>query len=140
MGHPADLTGMQFRRLTVLGPAGVHITPKGKRLFLWRVRCSCSTELVVLGIALTQGGKASCACLRADRLARRAEQLDDLPSRTQRRSHHCQTTRHDRITSEGVARSNAPSCSTRRAYSYPTDRDCRFYRAFGRFGTGLKFM
>ncbi len=81
---PTDLTGMQFRRLTVLGPAGVHITPKGKRLFLWRVRCSCSTEQVVTGMALKQGGKVSCGCLRADRLVRRAEQLDDLPSRTQR--------------------------------------------------------
>jgi hypothetical protein len=85
MGRPADLTGKQFRRLTVIGPAGVHITPSGREHFLWRVRCSCSTELVVLGIALTQRGKASCGCLRAERLARRAERWDDLPSMTKRR-------------------------------------------------------
>ena len=118
----SDLTGMQFRRLTVLGPAGVHITARGRERLLWRVRCSCNNELVVMDIALQEGRKLSCGCLRAERLARRAEQLDDLPSRTKPESHHCQTTRHDRITSEGVARSSAPSCSTRRVYSYPTNR------------------
>jgi hypothetical protein len=87
MGRRRDLTGMQFRRLTVLGPAGVHITPKGKRLLLWRVRCSCAdhTEQVVLGMALKQGAKVSCGCLRAERLALREEQWDDVPSRTQRK-------------------------------------------------------
>jgi hypothetical protein len=83
----SDLTGKQFRRLTVLGPAGVHITASGNERRLWRVRCSCKdhTELVVLDIALQEGRKLSCGCLRAERLARRAEHLDDLPSRTKRR-------------------------------------------------------
>jgi hypothetical protein len=83
----SDLTGRQFRRLTVLGPAGVHITASGNERRLWRVRCSCKdhTELVILDIALQGGRKVSCGCLRAERLALRAEQLDDLPSRTQRR-------------------------------------------------------
>jgi hypothetical protein len=85
MGRPADLTGMQFRRLTVLGPAGVHITPRGKRLSLWRVRCSCNTELVAMGMTLKQGTKVSCGCLRAERLALRAERWDDVPSRTHRK-------------------------------------------------------
>ena len=87
-GRPtSDLTGMQFRRLTVLGPAGVHITPRGKRLFLWRVRCSCKdhTEQVAMGMTLKQGRKVSCGCLPAERLARRAEQWDDVSSRTTRR-------------------------------------------------------
>jgi len=85
MGRRRDLTGMQFRRLTVLGLAGVHITPSGKQRPLWRVRCSCTTEQVVQDTALKQGQKLSCGCLRAERLARRAEQLDDVPSRTQRK-------------------------------------------------------
>jgi len=80
-----DLTGMQFRRLTVLGPAGVHITARGRERLLWRVRCSCNNELVVMDIALQEGRKLSCGCLRAERLSRRAEQLDDLPSRTKPR-------------------------------------------------------
>ena len=81
----SDLTGMQFRRLTVLGPAGVHITARGRERLLWRVRCSCNNELVVMDIALQEGRKLSCGCFRAERLARRAEQLDDLPSRTKPR-------------------------------------------------------
>jgi len=38
-----------------------------------------------MGITLKQGRKVSCGCLPAERLARRAEQWDDVPSRTTRR-------------------------------------------------------
>lgn len=64
-----DLVGRAFGRLTVIARAGS--TDRAPRRPLWRCRCSCGQERVVLGASLLAGRTRSCGCLRAD-LARRS--------------------------------------------------------------------
>lgn len=64
-----DLTGRTFGRLTVLARAGS--TDRAPRRPLWRCRCRCGVELVVLAASLLAGRTRSCGCLRAE-MAREA--------------------------------------------------------------------
>lgn len=57
----SDLTGQRFGRLTVLGYEGSR---KGRTL--WRCRCDCGRETIVLRPNLISGATKSCGCLRAD--------------------------------------------------------------------------
>jgi hypothetical protein len=56
-----DLTGRRFGRTTVLGLAGSN----GRRL-VWRCRCDCGTETIVLGTSLRSGNTKSCGCLERE--------------------------------------------------------------------------
>lgn len=56
-----DLTGRRFGRLTVLGYEGSR---NGRTL--WRCRCDCGRETIVLRPNLISGATKSCGCLRAD--------------------------------------------------------------------------
>jgi hypothetical protein len=60
----ADLTGVQFGRWTVLGPA-----PKKIGQSHWYCRCSCGTEKSVSQTTLRQGTSRSCGCLKNERAA-----------------------------------------------------------------------
>jgi hypothetical protein len=60
----ADLVGRAFGRLTVIARAGS--TDRALRRPLWRCRCSCGQERVVLGASLLAGRTRSCGCLRVD--------------------------------------------------------------------------
>ncbi|WP_317854728.1 zinc-ribbon domain-containing protein [Chakrabartyella piscis] len=55
-----DLTGQVFGRLTVLSYAGVN------KETLWRCRCECGKEIVIVQNSLTSGKTRSCGCLRDD--------------------------------------------------------------------------
>lgn len=61
-----DLTGQTFDRLTVLKREGTT----AYRQPLWRVRCTCGQERVVLGSNLRSGNTRSCGCLRTEILRR----------------------------------------------------------------------
>ena len=53
-----DLTGMEFGRLSVVCFVGQDRNKKAR----WLCRCSCGSERVVVGNALTTGNTRSCGC------------------------------------------------------------------------------
>lgn len=61
-----DLTGRRFGRLVVIERDGTYYSPTFRAFPLWRCRCDCGTECIVLGNSLRQGTTKSCGCLRAD--------------------------------------------------------------------------
>jgi hypothetical protein len=68
MKPATNLAGRTFGRLNVIARAG---STEGKsRRPLWRCRCACGGECVVLGASLVVGRTRSCGCLRAE-VARR---------------------------------------------------------------------
>lgn len=65
-GHPIDLTGQCFGRLTVLGLA--NRTASGR---VWEVECRCGNRRYVCTNKLRSGEHVSCGCLRAERMRAR---------------------------------------------------------------------
>ena len=59
----ADITGMQFGRLAAVCYVGDKGYPCGKKLSMWKCRCSCGNETVVSLSALRTGNTKSCGCL-----------------------------------------------------------------------------
>lgn len=66
--HIIDLTGQEIGYWTVLEQAGT--TPSGQTL--WRCRCKCGTEKVVIGIVLRDKRSQSCGCLKREVTAERS--------------------------------------------------------------------
>lgn len=64
MRSAINLIGRTFGRLTVIAREGS--TAGTPRRPLWRCRCSCGGELVVLAASLLAGRTRSCGCLRAE--------------------------------------------------------------------------
>lgn len=62
MGKLNDLTGKKYARLTVIERAGS--TPHKKAL--WRCRCDCGNEVIVIGSHLLNGNTNSCGCYKID--------------------------------------------------------------------------
>jgi len=60
-----NLIGRVFGRLKVIARAGRTNSKPPRRL--WRCRCSCGRERIVLGAYLLAGRTRSCGCLRAER-------------------------------------------------------------------------
>lgn len=60
----SDLAGQVFGRLRVIERAGS--TERTPRRPLWRCRCACGAESVVLAASLRTGRTRSCGCLRAE--------------------------------------------------------------------------
>jgi len=69
MPPAANLRGLVYDRLTVIARAGSSAKPP--RRPLWRCRCACGGEIVVLAASLRDRRTRSCGCLRRE-LARRA--------------------------------------------------------------------
>lgn len=63
-----DLTGQTIGYWTVIEQAGVN----QRRSTLWRCRCKCGAEKVVVGIVLRDGRSQSCGCLKLERLVVRS--------------------------------------------------------------------
>lgn len=57
-----DLSGMKFGRLTVVEFSGLDRHGKA----LWKVKCDCGTEKIVLSRALTFGNSMSCGCMQRE--------------------------------------------------------------------------
>jgi hypothetical protein len=66
--HIIDLTGQKLGYWTVLEQAGVN----ERQSTLWRCRCKCGTEKVVVGIVLRDGRSLSCGCLKKEMLVERS--------------------------------------------------------------------
>lgn len=62
-GKRIDLSGQIFGRLTVISLHGIH--PKGQ--CLWKCKCICGNETVLLGTTLKRGVTKSCGCLLRSR-------------------------------------------------------------------------
>ena len=56
----AKFLGKKFGLLTVIEKVGTN----DNRATLWKCRCDCGNEAIVLGLTLTRGATASCGCLR----------------------------------------------------------------------------
>lgn len=74
--HIIDLTGQQLGHWTVIEQAGVN----QRHSTLWRCRCQCGTEKVVVGIVLRDGRSVSCGCLKLKRLVERSTRHGHAPS------------------------------------------------------------
>ena len=69
-----DLTGKTFGRLTVLKQAGRN---KGKQV-LWKCRCKCGKERIVVGVDLSRGKTKSCGCFRRNHALVKEEFVEDI--------------------------------------------------------------
>lgn len=63
-----DLISRRFEYLTVIEPAGVHITPCGTKRRMWKCRCICGNETIVSENNLKNGTTKSCGCWKTSRL------------------------------------------------------------------------
>lgn len=61
------LQGMKFGRLTVIEYYGVD----KKRSSLWRCKCDCGNEKIVIGWRLKNGTIKSCGCLKDEKASQR---------------------------------------------------------------------
>lgn len=64
-----DLEGQVFKRLTVIGYAGVKSATN--RQATWLCRCDCGTYITALSADLRSGDSTSCGCLSRERTRRR---------------------------------------------------------------------
>lgn len=62
-----DLVGGKYGRLTVIERAGSTVHKKA----LWRCRCDCGKEVVVIGSHLLKGNTNSCGCYKSDKTSER---------------------------------------------------------------------
>ena len=60
--HIIDLAGQQIGYWTVVEQAGVNV----RQHTLWRCRCKCGTEKIVVGILLRGGKSRSCGCFKRE--------------------------------------------------------------------------
>lgn len=67
MSKANELSGKRFGRLLVLERAGSN--SKGNSL--WRCRCDCGNETIVVGYSLAGGRSQSCGCLHHEKLSAR---------------------------------------------------------------------
>lgn len=65
MSKASELSGRRFGRLLVLGRAGSN--EKGNSL--WKCRCDCGKETIIVGYSLTGGRSKSCGCLHSEKLS-----------------------------------------------------------------------
>lgn len=67
MGRLMDLTGQRFGRLTVVEMADMHITPKGRNVYMWKCRCDCGNRTIVSTSSLRSGNTKSCGCYHKEK-------------------------------------------------------------------------
>lgn len=76
-----DLTGRDFDRWHVIGPAPTRYSKSGKtRRVMWRCQCECGTIKDVGSRALKTGMSTSCGCLQRERVS--AALTKDLSGKT----------------------------------------------------------
>lgn len=64
-----DLSGRKFGRLTVLEYFGTRLDGFGRfRACLWKCRCECGKETIVLANVISRGNVKSCGCLHIESL------------------------------------------------------------------------
>lgn len=66
--HIINLAGQQLGYWTVLEQAGTN----HKQSTLWRCRCKCGVEKIVVGVVLRDGRSQSCGCLKREVTAERS--------------------------------------------------------------------
>ncbi len=75
MKKVSNLTHQTFGKLHVIEDAGVKYFPSGQKQKLWKCRCDCGNEKVILGASLKSGNTTSCGCAQKENtsLARRSD-------------------------------------------------------------------
>lgn len=77
-----DMTGQRFGRLTVLERAENYQYDTGAGWYstkaVWRCRCDCGAETVVIGSNLRRGATRSCGCLRSEQMKERNARKREL--------------------------------------------------------------
>lgn len=68
-----DMTGQRFGRLVVVERAEDYIPPSGSKKIMWRCKCDCGNEAIVMADALRQGRTKSCGCISKEKTAERNE-------------------------------------------------------------------
>lgn len=62
-----DMTGKRFGRLLVVERADDRILPCGQRKIMWKCRCDCGEETIVMASSLRRGRTASCGCVAREK-------------------------------------------------------------------------
>lgn len=62
-----DMTGDRFGRLVVIGRSDDRILPCGQRKIMWKCKCDCGNETVVMATSLRRGRTNSCGCIAKER-------------------------------------------------------------------------
>lgn len=71
MSKTNDLSGKRFGNWSVIERTGSN--KKGNSL--WRCRCDCGNERIVVGYSLTGGKSTNCGCKRRETIAKRNTEL-----------------------------------------------------------------
>lgn len=62
-----DMTGDRFGRLVVIERAEDSILPCGQRKIMWKCKCDCGNEAIVMASTLRQGQTKSCGCIAKEK-------------------------------------------------------------------------
>ncbi|NFI95614.1 AP2 domain-containing protein [Clostridium botulinum] len=68
-----DLTGKRFGYLIVCEKNGLHTSPSGQKKQLWKCKCDCGKETLVISENLRNGNTRSCGCLSSEIASRNGE-------------------------------------------------------------------
>lgn len=66
MKYPKDISGLRFGRLTVMEKAGVTNGGGRGSKSLWRCKCDCGNEKVIMRNSLVSGNTKSCGCMERE--------------------------------------------------------------------------
>ena len=69
-----DITGQKFGRLTVIEMAGKDKHQK----ILWKCKCDCGNEVIVVGCRLRKGHTKSCGCLQKEKASEQLIKLNEV--------------------------------------------------------------
>ena len=62
-----DMIGQRFGRLLVIGRVEDNVLPCGQREIMWKCRCDCGKETVVMASNLRRCRTTSCGCVAKER-------------------------------------------------------------------------
>lgn len=121
-----NLVGEQFGRLTVIKKE--QSDKNGHSM--WRCRCSCGNEVIVLGTSLKRGLTKSCGCYRLESIERR---LDDGVNGSVIRTHSKSNTRLYEIWSGMKKRCENPNNQAYSRYGGRGITVCKEWHDFNNF-------
>lgn len=116
-----DMTGQRFERLVVVERADDYILPCGQRKIMWKCKCDCGNETVVMASALRRGRTKSCGCVSREKTVER------------NRTHGMQNTRLYAVWAGMKSRCENPSNTSYARYGGRGIRICEEWKRFEPF-------